>query len=129
MAVRALLGLGPVRRGHDVAVGVEDELALHVPVKPCERVVVDDRLRQAVAGKRPHAVPVPIERRGAFETAATSHFIEALAQDPGAEETGALAKEIGFSPEGAFRVIEIGGPIGMGDVARAMSSQTACAIG
>jgi hypothetical protein len=62
-----------------------------------------------------------VERREAFETAATSHFIEALAQDPTSEETRALAKEIGFSPEGLFRVIEIGGPIGTRDVARAFA--------
>jgi PucR-like helix-turn-helix protein/diguanylate cyclase with GGDEF domain len=64
-----------------------------------------------------------LERREAFETAATSHFIEALAQEPDSEEAHALATEIGFAPDGGFRVIEVGGPVGMGDVARAIATK------
>lgn len=58
-----------------------------------------------------------LARRQAFETAATAHFIEALATDPGSDEARALAKEIGFDPDGAFRVIQLGGPLVMGETA------------
>lgn len=63
-----------------------------------------------------------VARREVFESTATAHFLEALAQDPGAEETSVLARELGFRPEGTFTVVALGGPIAVSDTARSLST-------
>jgi len=61
-------------------------------------------------------------RRAAFESTATAHFLEALGQDPGAEEAGVLARELGFDPDGMFQVVALGGPIIVSDIARSLAT-------
>jgi len=58
--------------------------------------------------------------REAFETTTTAHFIEALENDPRSEEARAIARELGFDPDGSFRVLELSGPVTVGEAARAL---------
>jgi hypothetical protein len=59
--------------------------------------------------------------REAFETTTTAHFIEALENDPRSEEARALAEELGFDTDARFRVLELSGPVTVGEVARAVA--------
>lgn len=61
-------------------------------------------------------------RREAFESTATAHLLESLDQDPYAEEAHALARELGFEPDGSFQVVALGGPIEVSDVARSLAT-------
>jgi hypothetical protein len=64
-----------------------------------------------------------LARRVAFETAATAQLIDALAKDPLSEEARALATEIGFEPDGGFRVVALGGAVAVGDAARDVATR------
>lgn len=59
--------------------------------------------------------------REAFETTTTAHFIEALENNPGSDEARTLAHELGFDPDGPFRVLDLSGPVTVGEVARAVA--------
>ncbi|HEX9696080.1 MAG TPA: helix-turn-helix domain-containing protein [Actinomycetota bacterium] len=63
-----------------------------------------------------------IARREAFESTATAHFLEALGQDPDADDVAVLAGKLGFDPAGDFQVVTLGGPISVSDVARSLAA-------
>jgi PucR-like helix-turn-helix protein/diguanylate cyclase with GGDEF domain len=57
-------------------------------------------------------------QRQALEARASAHFIETLVQDPTSDECVSLAEELGFRPDGTFRVLALAGPVASENAAR-----------
>lgn len=61
-----------------------------------------------------------LARRETVEMRATAALLDAIVADPSSEEVHALATELGFRADGAFRVVALIGPVSSTDIARAL---------